>query len=224
MQEEGPIREQVFEDRIVFSNIVDFMQREGYEDKEIAGALNQEKQRQSQLVLKTVRRMQHYNEELYLKPKVFDRLKQFVHMRKLFKYWLEFAEKRSQFTKCDLHYAFDKWKNFYSNRQNELTSVPKAKLDQMIVKNNKALEKLADIIQNKENVHEHLNDQREALVDNYIKAQKLALIRWINMHKQSQHQAFLRWANVAKMMKNLESTALLRRNLEFLDSLKNKIK
>jgi hypothetical protein len=39
-----------------------------------------------------------------------------------------------------------------------LTSVPKAKLDQMIVKNNKALEKLADIIQNKENVHEHLND------------------------------------------------------------------
>lgn len=94
----------------------------------------------------------------------------------------------------------------------------------MVVKNNNSLERLADIVQNKENMHEHLNDQRESLVESYIKAQKLALAKWVNCQKQTLHQAFMRWNKIAKHMKNMEAASQLRKNLEFLDNLKNKIK
>ena len=60
-------------------------------------------------------RFQHFNKDLFTKPKIFDRWKQFVHARKLFKYWLNFVEKRSEPVKADMHFAFDKWKAFHPN-------------------------------------------------------------------------------------------------------------
>lgn len=45
MHEEGPIREEVFEERIKYENLKDLMKNEGYEDKDIASALNAEKDR-----------------------------------------------------------------------------------------------------------------------------------------------------------------------------------
>jgi len=48
-----------------------------------------------------------------LKPKMFDRWREFVHTRKLFKYWLNFVSKRANLIKSDLHYAFDKWTRFH---------------------------------------------------------------------------------------------------------------
>jgi len=75
MHEEGPVREEVFEERIKYENMKDLMKKEGYEEKDIADALNTEKGRQSDLILKSVKRMQHYNNELYLMPKMFDRWK-----------------------------------------------------------------------------------------------------------------------------------------------------
>lgn len=56
--------------------------------------------------------MQHYNEELYTLPMMLDRWKQFVHLRKLFKHWLGFVDKRGEYIRSDLHHAFDKWKNY----------------------------------------------------------------------------------------------------------------
>ena len=47
--------------------------------------------------------MQHYNEERYVMPKMFDKWRQYVHMRKLFRYWLGFVEKRAKLVKSDLH-------------------------------------------------------------------------------------------------------------------------
>jgi hypothetical protein len=47
------------------------------------------------LLLKAVKRMQHYNEELYVVPKAFDQWRQYAHMRKLFRYWLNFSNKRA---------------------------------------------------------------------------------------------------------------------------------
>ena len=45
MNEEGPVREEVFEERLQFLNLKDLMHKEGYEEKDIADALNQEKGR-----------------------------------------------------------------------------------------------------------------------------------------------------------------------------------
>jgi hypothetical protein len=63
-------------------------------------------------MLKVIRRMQHYNQESYTKPKMFDRWRQFVHLRKLFKYWLKFIGNRGEYIKCDIALAFDRWKKY----------------------------------------------------------------------------------------------------------------
>lgn len=43
MHEEGPIREEVFEERIKYKNLKCLMRTEGYEEKEIAEAIDGEK-------------------------------------------------------------------------------------------------------------------------------------------------------------------------------------
>jgi hypothetical protein len=57
MHEEGPVREQVFEAKARFMNIKALMKEEGYDDKDIADAINVETGRQSNLILKGLRRM-----------------------------------------------------------------------------------------------------------------------------------------------------------------------
>jgi hypothetical protein len=54
-------------------NIKILMKNEGYSDKDIQIALNQGNGGHNTLLLKAIRRMQHFNEELNTKPKMFDR-------------------------------------------------------------------------------------------------------------------------------------------------------
>lgn len=88
----------------------DMLDAEGYDDAEVLRAMHGHNQRQKDMILKTIRRLQHFNKDLYTKPKIFDRWRAFVHARKLFKYWLRFVDKRSEAVKADMHYAFDKWR------------------------------------------------------------------------------------------------------------------
>ena len=46
--------------------------------------------------------------------------------------------------------------------------------------NNKVLDTLSTEIVEKESTIDHLNAQRETLLDNYIKAQRLALALWVH--------------------------------------------
>ncbi len=47
MLEEGPVREEVFEAKAEFKNLKKLLEQEGYNDKEIQKALNDQKQKQS---------------------------------------------------------------------------------------------------------------------------------------------------------------------------------
>ena len=47
---------------------------------------------------------------MYLKPKMFDRWRFFVKMRKLTKHWLNYIENRLTPVKADMARAFDIWK------------------------------------------------------------------------------------------------------------------
>ena len=101
--------------------------------------------------------MQHFNKDLYTKPKMFDRWKLYLHTRRLFNYWLRFIEKRSEAVKSDMHHAFDKWKNFHPAQKQDLTLKSKAHLSEITLANNKILDKLAEEIEKKELILEHLN-------------------------------------------------------------------
>ena len=86
--------------------------------------------------------MQHYNDDEggnYLKPKVIDLWKKYVFYKKALRYWLDYVDRRSEYIKCDLAVAFDRWKWFYSKHRGELEKMPREKLENRIVKNSKTL-------------------------------------------------------------------------------------
>ena len=57
----------------------------------------------------------------------------------------------------------------------------------MAVKNNKALDKLAESLTKKEGVIEHMTAQRDTLIENFIKAQGLLFSYWAHRHKNAMH-------------------------------------
>ena len=89
----------------------------------------------------------------------------------------------------------------------------KKDLNNHAVANCKALDQLAERILDKENSIDHLNAQRETLLDNYIKAQRLALTLWVHRHRNEMHEAFKRWSDESKKIRNFESSEILKRNL-----------
>lgn len=125
--------------------------------------------------------------------------------------------------KCDLHQAFDKWKAYHPIQKHKLTIQSKAALNQKAMENNKALDKLAESIQEKEATIDFMTVQRDTLMDNYIKAQRLMFTYWANRHKNSMHSAFMNWNDRAQRIRNIESQELLKRNLSTLESLKRRI-
>jgi hypothetical protein len=57
MNDEGPRREEIFEDRILFINTRKFLANEGYDEKDVVSGMKEELSRQDQLLLKGVRRI-----------------------------------------------------------------------------------------------------------------------------------------------------------------------
>ncbi len=57
MNEEGPVREQIFEERQKLRNLQDFMTKEGYENHEVDDAGKDGLARKHNLMLKSIRRI-----------------------------------------------------------------------------------------------------------------------------------------------------------------------
>jgi hypothetical protein len=95
LNDEGPIREDDFAYRSQLKNLKVMLNEEGYDEQELSQAMKIQDKRQNELMLKTIRRMQHYNKENYLKPKFFDRWREFIQYKRMFRYWLSFVDKRS---------------------------------------------------------------------------------------------------------------------------------
>lgn len=87
----------------------------------------------------------------------------------MFKYWLNYTDKKSQFVECDKKWAFDKWRKFYDNQFNTLTKCKKKDLEERLLRNNNVLGNIAEQVHEKENILDNLDNQREALVETYIK-------------------------------------------------------
>ena len=89
-------------------------------------------------------------------------------------------QNRTEFNKADLAVAFDKWKYFNPNSKEQLKKLNKDQLDKRVMGNLEKLGKIADVIEDREGEMKHLNCQREELIENYIKGQKMALSLWRN--------------------------------------------
>jgi hypothetical protein len=86
-------------------------------------------------MLKAICRLKHNNPDLYTKPKMFDRWRMYVHMRKLYRYWLSYAAKRRQHITSDLAKYFDRWKNYDIRQKEQLRKLNKKDLDLRMIRN-----------------------------------------------------------------------------------------
>jgi hypothetical protein len=150
LNEEGPVREEVFEQRQILENCKNFMRDEGYHEKEIEQVLKCGVVDKKGLILKAINRMKHYNDDLYVVPKAFDQWKRYIHMKKLFRYWLNYSNQRAQYIKSDLARAFDVWKHYDNKHKEVYTKLSKKALDQKTLVNAEQLEKLAEAVDERE--------------------------------------------------------------------------
>jgi hypothetical protein len=135
MNEEGPVREEMFEKNQELQSLKALMGDEGYSPEDIQQALKHGHIFHNHLMLKAIRRMQHYNEDLYTKPKMWDRWRQYVHIKKSYRYWLQFIAKRGEYIKTDIAVAFDRWRKFDTVQKETLCKLSKQELDKRMIKN-----------------------------------------------------------------------------------------
>lgn len=109
---QGPIVEEVLDAQADFLNSQNFMKDQGYTKHEIDQATELSKECATTLLRRSVARMNHYTEreELYLKPKMFDRWCLYIKMKRLVRYLLKNMENKLVPVKSDLGIAFNRWK------------------------------------------------------------------------------------------------------------------
>ena len=103
------------------ANLKNLMADEGFAPHQIEEVSSSAVDKSKELLAKSVARWKHWNgTDDYLKPKMFDRWRQYVKMRKIVKHWLDFLTNRQQHQKADLSYAFNKWKHHFSDKEDAL--------------------------------------------------------------------------------------------------------
>lgn len=126
---------------------------------------------------RAVARLKHYTmeDDKYLIPKMFDRWKMLIKLRKLVKHWLHFIANRQKPIKADLSVFFNRWKYKFGEKQVALSHMTREELQARCVKAAEKANHLARILNADNNCVGHLLVQRDELLDNYKRSQRLAL-------------------------------------------------
>ena len=126
-------------------NLRSLMTEEGFPDYKVEEITHEGEKRGNALLARSIGRWKHWNgTDDYLKPKMFDRWRNFVKMRKIVKHWLSFLDNRQDCKKADLSHSFLKWKHFFADKQNNLKRHVLKDLKTRAVLAAKRLEVLAD--------------------------------------------------------------------------------
>lgn len=116
VDEEGPVVEETLDQRVKLANYIHFLKDQGYTDLEINQIKKWADDRQRELLQRSVARLRHYTveDDLYLKPKMFDRWRLYVKLRKHIRQVLNNICAKLHPKHADLSVAFNRWK--YSKR------------------------------------------------------------------------------------------------------------
>ena len=117
----GPVVEEVLDKQMDVANLKNLMADEGFTNYQVQDVTDNAEKKANELLARSVARWKHWNgTDDYLKPKMFDRWRQYIKMRKIVRHWLDFLTNRQQHEKADLSYCFNKWKHHFSDKQNML--------------------------------------------------------------------------------------------------------
>ena len=181
-------------------------------------------ERQHSLILKSVQRLKHYNSRDYLKPKTFDRWRQFVQMRKLVRYHLGKIQNTLAPGKSpDLQQAFQRWKSHFENRYNELKSRTRAELVAKSTMLQERLDRCDEAGAEKTETIQALSMDKDVLCDDYQRGRNLAAMLGRDHHYSAMHKSYS-WLNRHMFYKQREEyETLLQRNIEVIAQLKDRV-
>ena len=135
--------EEVLSERLKLKSLIGYMHDEGYEKHEVDDEANKADKRSLELMARAIARWKHGEEnDKYLLPKMFDRWRQFVKMRKLVGFILRNMENRLQPCKADMSYAFNLWKYGAARSLAKLGGKTQAEKKVQMINNQKELEQL----------------------------------------------------------------------------------
>ena len=121
VNEMGPIVEEVLDKQMKVANLKNLMTEEGFTPTEVQNVSDKANAKGLELLARSIGRWKCWDgSDNYLKPKMFDRWRQWMAMRKVVKHWLDFLTNRQEHQKADLSYCFLKWKHHFSDQQNAL--------------------------------------------------------------------------------------------------------
>ena len=87
--------EQVLDERLRVTNLRNLLASEGFKDYEVEEVAHKANVKSQELLAKSIGRWKCWNgTDDYLKPKMFDRWRRWLQMRKIVKHWLDFMTNR----------------------------------------------------------------------------------------------------------------------------------
>ena len=135
--------EEVLKERLNVSCLKAFMQHEGFDPKQVEDEMERANKKSNELLARSIARWQKgVEDDAYLMPKMFDRWKYFVKMRKLVRWTLNNMENRLTPVKADMSWAFNKWKYSTGNAKGKLDGVTQAEKKVKMVSNQKQIQEL----------------------------------------------------------------------------------
>lgn len=127
-------------------NLKDFMRNEHYTESEIKLKCRDWFGKNEMLMNKYIARMKMRTEGKKLIPKVWNRWRQYVGMRKLIKYQFKQMENYGDNVKADLQRAFKKWKSGPEQLATELDKLPYSHLQTLAINSTKQVADCGDTL------------------------------------------------------------------------------
>ena len=135
------------------------------------------------------------NSEFQIVPKAMNQWKRWVEIRKLCKREAAFVVNAMNHP---MFWAFRKWKYSEEIAREKLKDLTKNELVDKIVADEIAIGSAQSRISRMDDAIEHLQIQRENLVQHFISGQKLALVLGKNNHQKAMFKAFIKWKRETK--------------------------
>ena len=153
----------------------------------------------------------------------FDHWRFWLKVKRVMKYHLRFCNNQVQPVKCDIRWAFDKWKNGDLNNVSHLNRMDYNRLQLKNVDQSNGLDKLAEREAGNSAIINNLNTQRDELLTHYVRAQKLALGLLKDNLRRERGLAFDIWKQHAKHSRKQDGTAFVNDSVVNITEIKSKI-
>ena len=124
---------------------------------------------------------------------IMEKWKSFVAIKRVFRYWLGYANSRGEYGKADMYWAFNRWRLADTEVRGSLSRRTRIDLSNVNLYQGRVLARCAQREAEGSFSLSHLSMARDELIDHQARAQKLALAACSDAHKHSRERLWEKW-------------------------------